>query len=730
MSTLLAFVESYFADPDYSTRIVAPAVDYFTVDIGATGDSIWMIVNPILNFTNGAITLPPASSAVNDQEITVVFTAAVSTFVITSAGATVLGAPVQIGGYDSFRVRYNAAQLTWYTLDTTGDGTGSGVSQIVRQDFTGDGTTTTFTLTTAPSGLGNELQIFIDGVYQERAGYTVTGSNVVFSEAPPSLSNIEVLGWAVSIGAETSANLVSYTPAGTGAVLTTVQAKLRESVSVKDFGAVGDGVADDTAAIQAAIAATGTGKLIFPKATYLITSPLVFTAVSVDFQNSKIIYAGATNFFALTFNAGSTGSTTISGTYENLLLVCTSTDTVNRTHGICLGGSLGALRSAVITGFTGISLALGSGVESYTGVTLTATSQCYYWDIESINIASTAGWNYVIKTSNNANNFVNLSTFPYNGFGGATAALSNCINQMVIGGTGNTFERVSFESSASGTTLLFLATANTNTFVGANYIEYNASYATPPFPRVVAQAQSSANEFSFRHPYTGTTPTINLTSWSDFSTNTVVSYITGYPSGKALRLVVTAGRPNVQQNVVAISGYDVAALIGSNITVSCWMRTDITGMRVSMQGLTQNNALYDGSWNYFSSTTKVPTGATAVSIGIISAGNPVTGYVEVSNLVVTLGRTPISISAKTEPVGSATYDPPSIASAGQATTTVPVPGAALGDYATASFSLDLQAIELSAYVNVADTVTCIFKNGTAGAIDLASGTLRCKVTKA
>jgi hypothetical protein len=91
LTTLLAFIESNFADPDYSTRIVAPAVDYFTVDIGATGDSIWMIVNPTLNFTNGAVTLPPASSAVNNQEITMVFTASVSTFVITSAGATVIG---------------------------------------------------------------------------------------------------------------------------------------------------------------------------------------------------------------------------------------------------------------------------------------------------------------------------------------------------------------------------------------------------------------------------------------------------------------------------------------------------------------------------------------------------------------------------------------------------------------------------------------------------------------
>lgn len=64
------------------------------------------------------------------------------------------------------------------------------------------------------------------------------------------------------------ASMVTYTPAGSGAVQTTVQAKLRETVSVKDFGAVGDGVADDTVALQNAFAAHN--QLFFPEGTYLV----------------------------------------------------------------------------------------------------------------------------------------------------------------------------------------------------------------------------------------------------------------------------------------------------------------------------------------------------------------------------------------------------------------------------------------------------------------------------
>lgn len=53
--------------------------------------------------------------------------------------------------------------------------------------------------------------------------------------------------------------------------------KARDVLNVKDFGAKGDGSADDTAAIQAAIdyaVATGRRSVYFPAGTYIVTSPL------------------------------------------------------------------------------------------------------------------------------------------------------------------------------------------------------------------------------------------------------------------------------------------------------------------------------------------------------------------------------------------------------------------------------------------------------------------------
>lgn len=67
-----------------------------------------------------------------------------------------------------------------------------------------------------------------------------------------------------------SSDFVTFVASGAGATQRTVQDKLRDVVSVKDFGAVGDGVTDDTVAIQAAIN-SGAKAVYFPASTYIVS---------------------------------------------------------------------------------------------------------------------------------------------------------------------------------------------------------------------------------------------------------------------------------------------------------------------------------------------------------------------------------------------------------------------------------------------------------------------------
>ena len=57
-------------------------------------------------------------------------------------------------------------------------------------NFTGDGTTVSFALGNAISE--NTTNVYINGVYQQKNTYSLSGSNLVFSTAPPTTSSIEV----------------------------------------------------------------------------------------------------------------------------------------------------------------------------------------------------------------------------------------------------------------------------------------------------------------------------------------------------------------------------------------------------------------------------------------------------------------------------------------------------------------------------------------------------------
>lgn len=79
--------------------------------------------------------------------------------------------------------------------------------------------------------------------------------------------------------------------------------------------------------------------------------------------------------------------------------------------------------------------------------------------------------------------------------------------------------------------------------------------------------------------------------------------------------------------------------------------------------------------------------------------------------------------------GSDTWDAGSIADGDEEAKTVTVTGAALGDHAVASLSIDISDLVLDAQVTAANTVTCVLANNTGDAVDLASATVYVRVFK-
>jgi hypothetical protein len=196
------------------------------------------------------------------------------------------GTPALIytAGPFSITIRNKREEFVLYSPVGYGFDPGAVSASVVQNDFTGDGVLVSFTLSAAPS-TKLATSVYINGVYQEKDSYSILGNILTFSIAPPIGSSIEVMTNQTGVIGSTNASLVTYTAGFAGAVAQTVQTKLEQSVSVKDFGAVGDGVTDDTAAINAAAVyarSVNAMLIINPVPTYYLVSD---TIDLTDIQN-------------------------------------------------------------------------------------------------------------------------------------------------------------------------------------------------------------------------------------------------------------------------------------------------------------------------------------------------------------------------------------------------------------------------------------------------------------
>jgi hypothetical protein len=175
---------------------------------------------------------------------------------------------------------------------------------------------------------------------------------------------------SAELAASGGSALVGFLQSGTGAVARTAQAKMRDVVSVKDFGATGDGVTDDSAAIQAAVDAHRA--VHFPLGSYNIGSTTITVAKTCKLHGDANSFGDTTSVSRLVYT----------GTGVALDIVPSSGKIYNaQVENLGIQASGGATSSATAVGIRLVNSNYGvlqnvtvQGFASGTGVKLTATS--------------------------------------------------------------------------------------------------------------------------------------------------------------------------------------------------------------------------------------------------------------------------------------------------------------------------------------------------------------------
>jgi len=108
--------------------------------------------------------------------------------VLDSAGRVPGGEIWLTAGTYKFSV-FTSANVLIATYDNI---SGIGAAEFQVQNFTGTGSQTIFTLSSSSLG-ENFTFVYINGVYQNKNTYTVSGTTLTFSESPPLTSLIEVM---------------------------------------------------------------------------------------------------------------------------------------------------------------------------------------------------------------------------------------------------------------------------------------------------------------------------------------------------------------------------------------------------------------------------------------------------------------------------------------------------------------------------------------------------------
>ena len=345
--------------------------------------------------------------------------------------------------------------------------------------------------------------------------------------------NIGGVATVPALAASSGSSMIGFIQAGTGAVARTEQSKLRDFVSVKDFGAVADGSTSDTTAIQAAItslSATG-GTVFFPLGDYAstatITIPDEIILQGCGNQGTRILHSGAG--VCLQFGNNPSAVKRGLGCRDMGILMSQKTATAISTKGI-VGGVFENIyiEGSIETGRTDVGVVIDSG-----------NASTFFNTFKNIDINHIQnGFKIVTTGSANGtdNTFINCSVFGDRTTVGAASVGVSC---GAFQGNGSVWLGGNLENCGTG----FLALTGANNFaVMSCRFENNT---------IDSQKNSLSYPWQFINCTNLTTIVNNGGSGYDSDTYVGCTDASGFPIGNKF----FGGFRSVSQSIANIPGY-------------------------------------------------------------------------------------------------------------------------------------------------------------------------------
>lgn len=561
-------------------------------------------------------------------------------------------------------------------------------------------------------------------------------------------------------------------------MMATIKKSLGHIVSVRDYGAVGDGSTDDTSAIQDAIDAATAGSIVtFPKGAYEVTGITVDKALTlrgegvgygIGAPTVRLLAAGAQDFI-LKFDNLTTDENglVVGGGLENILI--DGADNTISDAGLVVEGFtvVNFVRSGVqeIVG-NGMRLRIVwdslfdrffvRGVDSSGGGKAVVYIDSRYDSNDDLNVNNTRflkchfeackGTHFLSQSDSNLDALQIMQTKFERGVAvaGGPFPVFNFVHGLMIDISHNKF--FGFKSTENYDKILKTTTGTfscfENDFSGIDATTYwldNGAAARTIFKNNrnwnsgdVSGLLTNTSAYALDFEFPSRMDASRSRNATGFQRKTGTGWRSSHEAAHNNNLFATDSNvTNLEGTVVKTSNANTRLLTfefnslldyPSAIRVGVRARSEsgAGGIELFASGVSQGTRTLASSyasawWDLPHSTLDALTSLTLDSI----TGNAENVYVDEW----------VFEHLPWQYFGSATYNPSDLADGGGETTTVTVTSASVGDRVDVTFSNDLQGINLHAWVSASNTVSVRFQNETGGNVNLGNGTLRAWVTK-